>query len=89
MPRPIYGYCSRSGTLRIDPLAANVVVAVLALKKRQRTGAACRIVRQLLPDLSDAAVFRLILRIRSHADRYRTGQPSLTYPPSPHLRLTR
>jgi len=88
MPRPLYGYRVVSGHIAIDPLPATVVAAVLAMKKRKRYGAACLCVRQLLPDLSDAAIYRLVHRIRSHAHRYAIGQPTLVSSPSGNLRLT-
>lgn len=88
MPRPLYGYRVRSGVVSIDPLPATVVAAVLAMKKRRRYGAACACVRSLLPDLSDAAVFQLIRRIRSHASRYASGHAVLADHPLAHLRLT-
>jgi len=70
--RLLYGY-QLADRVIIDPPRASVVVAVLSARKQSRFGLSAHFVRQLAPDLSDAAIFALIRRIRAHCFYYYFG----------------
>lgn len=76
--RLLYGYrrAGRAGAIRVDPLAAAVVCAVLAVPPcRGRYGLAPRLARRLLADItSPSALARRLARIRAHAEDYRLGR---------------
>lgn len=87
--RVLYGYRVSQGQVVVDPIAATVVVAVLAWPAHPRIGIAERAVRCLLPDATRAAVRSLIQRIRAHADDYREGKPHASLPGEARLILSR
>lgn len=87
--RVLYGYKVRAGRVVVDPLAASVVVAVLAWPAHPKIGIAERAVRCLLPDATRDAVHALVQRIRANADAYRQGKAHASLAPDPRLILTR
>lgn len=80
MPRPLYGFRQRDGTIVPEPDELAVVVAVLTAPRGQRRRAARRDPRD-----SDKAVARRVERILAHAALYRAGRVLLGLPPNPRL----
>ena len=86
--RPLFGYRIRSGRVEVDPPAAAIVCAVLAVPTLRRTGLGSHLVHLLDPTRSAVAVWNLAVRIRRRALWYRTGKPRADLPPDPRLILS-
>ncbi len=87
--RVLYGYKRRpSGEIGVDPVAANVVSAVLMVAPIKRFGLASILVRRLCPSLSSSAAMQLAFRIRRHSVWYRLGVAFKSATPDPRLVLS-
>lgn len=86
--RVLYGYRWNGERAVVDPPAATVVCAVLAWPPRRKVGLGELVVRALIPIATQEAVHKLVQRIRSHANDYRTGRAHASLQPDPRLILS-
>lgn len=88
--RLLYGYRRVGERIVVDPVAAAVVCAVLAVPRRRgRLGLGAAMMRRLLADAGSAcAVSDRIARIRRHAADYRCGRARADLAPSAALILS-